>query len=251
MMLVKNYKIFSIIQKILLWTWIFVSLFFLVILLYQKNKPDWNIVFIVNVSHSMNVKVADWNLSRLDLWKKVIESIVKKDNNQHQIGVIIFSKQASYYVAPTFDTGTLLNFTKALQTNILPWGWSNLDAAIDIFHSTSMSNNLAVVISDWDDIDINSWFNFGDNVIGIGVGDSEKWKVLYPDRTTMIDKEWKIIYSTVDKSFIKKTSKKAFFVGKLEDIEDVDLWNMNIIDNDIVFKLCILISLLIVLGLKL
>ncbi len=227
----KIVKKLRILQKFLILVSLLSLSVILFIYLFQKNLPDWDIVFIVDVSHSMNSKVWDWLFTRLDLAKKTIENIIKKDDNHHKFWIIIFNQTAEYYVAPTFDTWTLMTFVKALNTNILPWWWTNLKSALKIFeYNDNYKKDIAVIISDWDQISIDKKDFLKLNIISICVWDWKKRKVYYPDWTLMYDTWWNIVYSQTNCNNMKTISKfskniysKFYKVSSISDTNKIKI----------------------------
>jgi len=203
MMLWKNYahiRMFSIGCLILACVTCFgVWLFFL---FWHDTKP-WTIVALIDVSHSMNtrdIQTPEWIMSRLDVVKKMLPDMVAA-----QPGVarwaIIFSQRASYYVPPTINSWLFLDYIDAMHTSMLPWWWTNIWQALDLFALNAQPADIALLFTDWGDIAL-SWNRVPFDMYVLWLW-SEKWaSVRYPDGTVLLE-NWIPVLSIVDPAIIQ------------------------------------------------
>lgn len=93
--------------------------------LWYTDKNDFqvsSIVFVLDVSHSMNVAdmVGDGTTDRrLNVAKNMIHATIK-NNEEQSYGLIIFSQNSLYHIPATQDHELFLTHLNALTTNILP-----------------------------------------------------------------------------------------------------------------------------------
>lgn len=113
-----------------------------------------NIVFILDVSNSMNVNDVKWKywvpISRLELSKEFINKTI--DNvNWIKLWLVLFSKNSVFYIPPTFDKNTLKKYVTQITTStILYWG-TNIPSWIKEFTDIKSGNYVWILLSDmWD-----------------------------------------------------------------------------------------------------
>lgn len=158
-MLLKKFKYLIIIK---LWLLVLsITIFWYLFFFTNQNKNnsfyEKKIIFILDVSHSMNtqdIKTTYWlYIPRLEASKQLIAKTIQQTPN-NKFWMIIFSKKSNYFIPPTYDTGTLLNYLSWLNTNIVPAWWSNIAEALKNFNQNTQERTIWVLISDlWEQWD--------------------------------------------------------------------------------------------------
>lgn len=117
----------------------------------QSNFPEWNIIFALDVSNSMNVKDVFYNhhiVSRLTFSKKIIENNI--DKIKKPFWLIIFSDKFNYFIPPTLDSKTYKTYLNTINTNTLD-GWNmNFVKSFKQIQKVLNPSDTLIVISDFD-----------------------------------------------------------------------------------------------------
>jgi len=212
----------------------------------QSDKITNNIVFIMDLSHSMNVEDIKWdknqNISRLDLIKQFISNTF---NNQPEwnFWLILFSQKSNYFIPPTADLENFKNYIEKLNTNFLPAWWSNIYEWLKNFIEYSDKWTIWVLISDmWDSIDFNDQKNKINNLkeeyikkqlklIIIWVWTEKWWVVKYPNWEQIINKAQSINSNRNNEfgRFIASTFNTNYI--EIETIKETD--KVSILNNNI------------------
>lgn len=147
----KNYLI-----KIFL---IFLALIFATILLLSEKAhqklSNQTTHFIVDTSNSMNTKdvtkdskTQSHTISRLQAIKEFIIQTIK-DEPLETYSLVIFWDSIDFYIPPTQDTGTFLEYLNQINTNLLPWWWTNINLIGDISLNFKSIDKI-IIFSDFD-----------------------------------------------------------------------------------------------------
>jgi len=140
---------------------ILASLFCLILIF--SDKDNWKskqTIFILDISSTMNTQdvsdIPGKEISRLDIAKKLIEKTINL-NTGGDYWLIIFASKADYFIPPTNDFVTLLQYLSWINSNFLSW-WSkkNFDSVLDLI-STNDSNSKIILLSDSDNLIQNYW----------------------------------------------------------------------------------------------
>lgn len=148
-MLLSKYKYIYVLKIISL---ILSSIIFLFLYWFSNKSNDlqWDIVFILDVSHSMNISDVSSGLkstSRLDSSKKIIQDLMNK-HQENKFWLILFSQKSNYFIPPTYDKNTFDTYLTKLNTNALPaWG-TNIYQWLKNFIDNSQEGTLGIIISD-------------------------------------------------------------------------------------------------------
>lgn len=116
-----------------------------------NQLPTWNIVFVLDLSNSMNVQDVFYNshqVSRLQLAKKIIENTVK--NLDYKFWLVIFADRFNYFIPPTYDKDIFLKFLEPLNTNYLNWGETNIENLVLWLNNNLNALDQIVFLSDFD-----------------------------------------------------------------------------------------------------
>jgi len=117
----------------------------------NKNKIMWNVVFILDVSNSMNVEDCYYNyhlVSRLTCAKKIIENNLDVINQQ--VWIVLFSDKFNYFIPPTLDYRNLKLYLETINTNNLDWWKTNFVESLNKIKKVVNKNDIIVLISDFD-----------------------------------------------------------------------------------------------------
>lgn len=248
-MLIKNLKYVLLIKIsfLLMSGSIFWYIYFFTDNIHTNSYYEKKITFIVDVSHSMNTQdivTKYWlKISRLDASKKIISDTIL-ENKDYKYWVIIFSRNSNYYIPPTYDTWTLLNYINEINTNIIPAGWSDIAGALKTFNNNTDEKNIGILLSDLGDArDLTEQQpNLPDIVKSILQKKqkiyilwlwSRNWDIIkYPDNQTIkqydkpivskINNEyWNILAKNLNTQYIE-----------INDLENSNyLWNIDLIDS--------------------
>lgn len=171
----------------------------------ESRLKEWNIVFLLDVSNSMNVKdVFYWShlVSRIDLAKKIIESNVKAINKNFWL--ILFSNKFDYFVVSTKDKDSFLTYLDTVNTNSLD-GWNmQFVSSFSWLKQVLNPSDTSILISDFDTEEDLSKINFANYTYAIWLW-SSKWALVY-------NRFWNRIYKD------KKQEHSSFSKDKLEEI---------------------------------
>lgn len=191
-MLLKRYKYIFFIKIffLLVSLWLFLVWFFS----YKQkdNINNKNIVFIVDTSHSMNVEDIQGKywiaMTRLSLTKEFIKNKIDLYPD-YKIWLIIFSKNANYFIPPTLDKKTLKTYIQNLNTFSIPLWWTNIYQWLETFFKNT-DGWIWVLISDfWNSQDFDlqkDWIqdlidNLWDkDITVIWIWSQQWWEVRYP-----------------------------------------------------------------------
>ncbi len=195
------------------------SFSFLTNSLKQTNLPEWDIIFVLDVSNSMNVEDVFYNnhsVSRLELWKKIIENNI--DNIQKQFWLIVFSDNFDYFIPPTLDIETFKTYLNTINTNTLN-GWNmQFTKSFDNMKEVLNLSDSLIVISDFDTNE-NIWdINLKNYTYAIWVWSENNW--------TVTDKSWKTLYENWEllTSSLKENKLKVFDSNNYKIINSYDKW---------------------------
>lgn len=220
-MLLKNYKKLFFLKVVFLAIWF--ALFFLLNSYTSSDisqEYNNNLVFILDVSHSMNVQDCEnkyWvPITRLALAKKIISKQMEI-YDKYRYWLILFAGTANYYLPPTLDKDNFLLYLNNLNTGLLPaWG-TNIYWWIKTFLDSDWQDSSAVMLTDWwDNSDFATQKNNIENLIQktknfkdfyiIGVGTQEWGMVKYPNGE-VLNMSGNIIKSSVNISVLQNLSK--------------------------------------------
>lgn len=215
----------------------------------NKNRMNNNIFFILDISHSMNVKDVEWNhwlkMSRLNLAKELIKKKTKlyeEKKKNIKFGLLLFSQSSNLFIPPTYDYKNLNRHLWNINTNYLPWWGSNITKAIQKFINSTTKGGKGILISDfWDNEDFQKQTkNIKElqkkiqkknlSFITIGIG-SQKWNnVTYPSWKTIYN-NWKKVEDKLNTKYLdfisQKINAKKYVFQKLSQIK-----NINILENN-------------------
>lgn len=117
---------------------------------HQKKSYDENILFVVDISNSMNAQDISSDMkkiSRLEAVKLMINAMIETEKNAN-FGLVMRGQTAGHYVPLTADTGTFLDYLKGLNSSLLPWGGTDRNALADIFSGNTMEYSKIIFFSD-------------------------------------------------------------------------------------------------------
>lgn len=204
---------------------IFLSLFFA--LLYfinfhfldiEKNNKNEDIVFILDVSKSMNV-VDYKDFSRLEIAKKIIKNHIKKAPN-NRYSLVVFAWTATSVFPLSSDINLFNDFLENVDNNSVLKQWTNFYSAIKLGISRLNINELntknIIILSDGSDEDLNSEqiknlkLN-STNIFIIWIW-TVKWGKIPEQKTTYWDiiykrYSWEEVVSKINTDFLDKLSK--------------------------------------------
>lgn len=191
---------------------LFFSLFFILINIFEikwwlKSKVEniewWKIVFVLDISKSMNS--IDWinnnvSISRLELWKKIVDSYISENLNNNY-WLIIFAWESLEVIPFTNDFSIFKTILYSINNTSISKNWTNLNTVFDSLNNFFIGDKewwLVVILTDWWDekIDISNeklkkiidkWVKI--SIVWIG---SENWAKI----PIWNDLSWKIIYKT-------------------------------------------------------
>jgi len=165
----------------------------------QKNiqLSQWNIIFVLDVSNSMNVSDVFYNYhqtSRLELAKQIIANNVKLENMK--FGLIVFSNKFKYFIPPTFDKTTFLVYLDTINTNILNWWKSNFVNSLNWLKTVLNVNDSLIILSDFDTKENLPKVDLSNYIYAICIWTKRWWIVKDANWRTMYH-WWKILNSSV------------------------------------------------------
>ena len=185
------------------------SIFFLNFVNYIQTSHTisaWNIIFVVDISNSMNVKDVFYGpvqTSRLDLVKHIIKDNVQQLNNKFWL--VVFSDKMDYSIPPTFDKANYLTYLDTINTNLLNWGETNFKKSMEELKKVLNPMDIVVIFSDFD-FDGNYDVKFNNLTYFVGVG-SEQWGIVKNKEGKTIFKNWTPLYSKLNKKIVEDLSK--------------------------------------------
>ena len=181
----------------------------------QKNKAVMagNIVFVLDLSNSMNVRDVFYNahqVSRLKLAKKIIENNVKNVDNKFWL--IIFADKFNYFIPPTYDKYNFLNFLKSVNTNYLNWWQTNVVALFSGLNNYLWKLDQVVILSDFDFWDLKSFkryekYKLNNYTYFIWIGTNAWWIVKNAEWKTLFE-NWNPLTSSLNEKILKKLAFK-------------------------------------------
>ena len=199
----KNIYFFPLRMTVLMW-----ALALIVLLLFSsstsKNTYDNNILFVVDLSYSMNAKdmsSVEGKISRLEAAKKIISQTLAAWGEANY-GLVVFSQTATQYIPLTTDTWTFLDYLKNVNTGLLPGGGTDRNSLEKIFSWNKSDYSKIIFISDAEKTD-SQITDRGSRIEGrgtakkyfIGVGTKEGGNPTLPNGTIMKLKQNTIISS--------------------------------------------------------
>ena len=215
-------KSFIKIKSIIFLIWFFMFAFsFFANSLEQSNFSEWNIIFVLDVSNSMNVEDVFYNwhsVSRLELWKKIIENNI--DKIKRQFWLILLSDKFNYFISPTLDIKTYKTYLKTINTNTLDGWHTNFVKSFNDMQKYLNPSDTLIVISDFDTDENLKKINLKNYTYAIWVWTSYKWIVKNKDGKTLY-KNWKILTSS-----FKKEKLKEFWVNEYKIIDSYKNWEI-------------------------
>ena len=204
---------------------IFFSYLFLIINIFEfkwwyntqiYNIEWWKVVFVLDVSKSMNVLDIDYNnvdKSRIATSKYLIEEYITNSNNQYWL--MVFAWSALEMLPFTSDLWIFKTVLSWLSNNNINKYWTNLNSVIELLHYyfiNDLDGWLAVIFTDWwdDTINIskdllNSLTEKNVKILIVWIWSLEWWYI--PE---WVDFFWKQLY---------KTYKNKIITSKLNNIE--------------------------------
>ncbi len=122
---------------------------FLLLRTNAEPRPISSIMFLVDLSHSMNVQDISTDeqefISRLTLSKMLMHDFIKNNSWSLSMWVVLFAEQALIHVPPTSDHTSLLQSIDSLNTNLLPAQWTNILWAIALAHAVDPWTHLVLL----------------------------------------------------------------------------------------------------------
>lgn len=232
------YKIYNRNNKLISSIFLFLSFLFLIINIFEikwwlKSKIEnidwWKIVFVLDVSKSMDTM--DWldnnnQISRIDLWKKIINSYISNNLN-NSYWLIIFSWESIEVLPFTEDLSLFNTVLYWINNSKIYKNWTNINSVFVSLNNYFFDNEwwLVVFLTDWwdDKIDISDnalktisekWLNI--SILWIGTKDWWKiptWKDMYWN-TIYKKYNWADILTKLNTKEFSELSKKYNFSYK-------------------------------------
>jgi len=195
---------------------------------------QWNIVFVLDVSNSMNVEDVFYNkhlVSRLDLAKKIIENNLKLD---FSYALVLFSNKFDYFVPATKDKQTYKLFLDTVNTNNLN-GWkTNFVYSINSLKDVLNPTDVLVVLSDFDTKDDLSKIDIKNPIYFVWIGTEEwwvvknkKWRVMFLNWTQLYSKLWLENLKKLWNYYVYHNYDKWEYLPFLKDFKDRSLQKEN------------------------
>lgn len=231
-------------------SFLFLSFFFIFLSIFwfkynsleQSSNEGIDLVFVLDVSKSMNVADISWEnwyYTRLDFSKKLIWDFVLKNKN-NRFWLIIFSWEAKSVLPLTSDLDLFLTFLDWVDYKNLEKQWSSFFEAIELSSkrllSSDSSSKAIVLISDWwdqeDKIDekIKNFLDKNSFYFIIWVW-SEKWWKIILDKNLFWEYNfqrynWEYVISKLNEENLKKlaelSSWKYFKLDKISDLSVIE-----------------------------
>lgn len=170
----------------------------------STTLPEWNIIFVLDVSNSMNVDDVFYNwhsISRLTLAKKIIENQV--DKVKKPFWLIVFSDKFDYFIPPTLDFDTFKTYLKTVNTNILD-GWN--------MHFVSSFKQMQNVLNPSDTLIVMSDFDTNENLEKIRLKNytyaiwlwTKHWWIVKNKDEVVLYKDWELLNSSLNINKLKE-----------------------------------------------
>ena len=151
-------KLFNLYKKLfflrLLLVFFWLILFLLYFIPYVKTSSNvlWgNVIFVLDLSNSMNVKDVFYNshqVSRLELAKKIIENNI--NNLPNNFWLIVYSNTYDYLISPTLDKKAFLTYLNWLNTYYLNWWKTDFQDLLNNIPKLVDNMDTLVFLSDFD-----------------------------------------------------------------------------------------------------
>lgn len=219
----KKYNYFNIVRLFI----VLLSIWLAIILLMWENikskKYDENVLFVVDVSNSMNVQDVsdlDAKVSRLDLVKLLINRMVNSQGNVNW-WVSVFGNVVKQIIPVTNDTGTISDYLYSLNTSILPDGWTDWNSLNILFSWNDFKYSKVIILSDagWDIKNKILNISKKSKVYFVGIWSKEGGLVMNSNGSYIRSNGEKVMDS-YDSSSANLISKKIW--AKLMEIDNVD-----------------------------
>lgn len=118
----------------------------------EKDLPvhtsNAELIFVIDVSSSMNVKDLSTEESRLAIAKRTLSELVNHLTGQ-RVGIVIFAQQAHVYLPLTTDYEMVQTFVNSIQTSMITYQGTNIVKAIlsteKMFVAPNASRSILVV----------------------------------------------------------------------------------------------------------
>lgn len=229
-----------ILRFLLFFIW-FILIFFNFI--FNKNRTsisDWNVIFVIDISNSINVKDVFYNsiqISRLNLVKKIIENNIKKIDKP--VWLILISSKIKYFIPPTKDKDIFLTYLNTVNTNTIRWWESNLRKNLKKLNNLVDFTDKVIVFSDFDTKDNLNWIKFNFTPYFIWIWTNLWWNV--KDKNSKnIYLQWELLKSSLNENKIKHLGFKYKIIDSYEKNTKLDYlyennfslrkkWNINIL----------------------
>lgn len=211
--------------------------------IFNKNRTsisDWNVIFVIDISNSMNVKDVFYNsiqISRLNLVKKIIENNIKKIDKP--VWFILISSKLKYFIPPTKDKDIFLTYLNTVNTNTIRWWESNLRKNLKKLNNLVDFTDKVIVFSDFDTKDNLNWIKFNFTPYFIWIWSNLWWNV--KDKNSKnIYLQWELLKSSLNENKIKHLGFKYKIIDSYEKNTKLDYlyennfslrkkWNINIL----------------------
>lgn len=222
----------------------FIKIFFLVFCLFLaffslffvkdnflENKK--NLVFVLDVSKSMNVADVNWQ-TRLDFAKKIIEKNLEKADN---FSLLIFSGEAKNILSITNDKNNFLKILKNIDfRNLEKQGSDFLSPFLLLKNNYENLQKTLIFISDgWDEDDkisekIADFKDKNTKYLIFWVGSKLWWKIWFFDEFWENQENKNFVSKLTEKNLQKISSFiwwKYFKINEISDLEKIDLFEKN------------------------
>ncbi len=192
------------------------------------------IVFMLDVSNSMNVKDVfyNWNqISRLEMAKIYIKEYINNGNNN--IWLIIFAGKANFFIPPTKDKLSIITYLDTINSNSIIWWGSNIYEAIKKFVDNSKDDAMWIILSDFGDnvdyqeqIDLLKKINIKwKKIIAIWIG-TVKWWLVENNQNKLITHNGEAIRDSLNLAYLTKISSIVKYPYQiLDDEKKFKVWN--------------------------
>ena len=190
-------------KKLFIRLFLFLSWFFLFFYAFLTNDlknteiNEWNVVFVLDVSNSMNVQDVFYNhhqVSRLELAKEIIANNVK--NKDLKFWLVVFSNKFKYFIPSTLDKNTFLTYLNTINTNILDWWKTNFVKSLNWLNKVLNPTDVLIVLSDFDTKENLKKINIKNYVYSIKIW-TKSWWIVKTKEWVSIYKNWWFVKSSV------------------------------------------------------
>jgi len=164
-----------------------------------KNKEinQGNIVFVLDISNSMNVQDVFYNnhqVSRLELAKQIIANNIQ--NKDLKFWLIVYSDNFKYFIPPTLDKKTSLIYLKTINTNTLD-GWkTNFIKSLNWLTKVLNPTDVLVILSDFDTKEILGEINIKNYTYSLKIW-TKLWWIVKNKEWVSIYKDWWFVKSSI------------------------------------------------------